>query len=181
MGKKSIPAVVHPPMTDESAIAVSLVENVHRADMNPRDKAVALNHLVEHLGSVQAASRETGVGESTIRKYVQLLALAPSLQESLAAGETKNTQALARLAQTFSDADVQESVWERISGFRQDIQLDVIGRVDGDLGNLGELVNQATQGSLGYRIVRNCPHDCPTIPAALKPKVAEMLASARAS
>jgi ParB/RepB/Spo0J family partition protein len=181
LGKKSIPAVVHPPMTDESATAVSLVENVHRADMNPRDKAVALNHLVEHLGSIQAASRETGVGESTIRKYVQLLALAPSLQESLAAGETKNTQALARLAQTFSDADEQESVWERISGFRQDIQLDVIGRVDGDLGNLDELVNQATEGSLGYRIVRNCPHDCPTIPAALKPKVAEMLASARAS
>ena len=181
LGRASIPAVVHPPMTDESATAVSLVENVHRADMNPRDKAVALNHLVEHLGSVQAASRETGVGESTIRKYVQLLALAPSLQESLAAGETKNTQALARLAQTFSDADEQESVWERISGFRQDIQLDVIGRVDGDLGNLDELVNQATEGSLGYRIVRNCPYDCPTIPDALKPKVAEMLASAHAS
>jgi ParB family chromosome partitioning protein len=181
LGRTSIPAVVHPPMTDESATAVSLVENVHRADMNPRDKAVALNRLVEHLGSVQAASRETGVGESTIRKYVQLLALAPSLQESLAAGETKNTQALAKLAQTFSDADEQESVWERISGFRQDIQLDVIGRVDGDLGNLDELVNQATEGSLGYRIVRNCPYDCPTIPDALKPKVAEMLASAHAS
>ena len=181
LGIESIPAVVHPAMTDESATAVSLVENVHRADMNPRDKAVAFKHLVELLGSVQAASRETGVGESTIRKYVQLLALAPALQESLAAGETKNTQALAKLAQTFTDVDEQESVWERVAGFRQDIQLDVIGRVESDLGNLDELVNQATEGSLGYRIVRNCPHDCPTIPDVLKPKVVAMLASARAS
>jgi ParB family chromosome partitioning protein len=178
LGIESVPAVVHPAMTDESATAVSLVENVHRADMNPRDKAVAFKHLVELLGSVQAASRETGVGESTIRKYVQLLALAPALQESLAAGETKNTQALAKLAQTFTDVDEQESVWERISGFRQDIQLDVIGRVESDLGNLDELVNQATEGGLGYRIVRNCPHDCPTIPIALKAKVAAMLSSA---
>lgn len=178
LGIEKIPAVVHPAMSTESATAVSLVENVHRADMNPRDKAVAFKHLIEMLGSVQAASRETGVGESTIRKYVQLLALSPALQDSLAAGETKNTQALAKLAQKFTDTDEQESVWERISGFRQDIQLDVIGRVENDLGNLEELVNQATEGGLGYRIVRNCPYDCPTIPAALKTQVASLITAA---
>jgi ParB/RepB/Spo0J family partition protein len=180
LGRTSIPAVVHEAMTDEAATAVSLVENVHRADMNPRDKAVAFKHLTDLLGSVQAASSETGVGESTIRKYMQLLALSPSLQESLAAGETKNTQALAKLAQRFPDPGEQETVWERISGFRQDIQHEVIGRVESDLENLGELVNQATEGSLGYRIVRNCPYDCPTIPPGLKPEVAAMLKTASA-
>src|SRR5205807_1554268 len=85
-------------------------------------------------------------------KYLHLLALSPSLQESLSAGETKNTQALAKLAQRFPDAEEQETVWERISGFRQDIQLEVIGRVEGDLDNLSELVNQATEGGLGYQI-----------------------------
>ncbi len=178
LGRTSIPSVVHEAMSDESATAVSLVENVHRADMNPRDKAVAFKHLVDLLGSVQAASSETGVGQSTIRKYLQLLALAPSLQESLAAGETKNTQALAKLAQRFPDVGEQETVWERISGFRQDIQLEVIGRIESDLDNLGELVDQAAEGGLGYRVVRNCPYDCPTIPQALKAEVAAMVAGA---
>src|SRR5262245_57284790 len=41
LDRESIAAVVHEAMSDESATAVSLVENVHRADMNPRDKAVA--------------------------------------------------------------------------------------------------------------------------------------------
>jgi ParB family chromosome partitioning protein len=175
LGRTNIPVLVHDAMSDESATAVSLVENVHRADMNPRDKAVAFKHLVDLLGGIQEASSETGVGQSTIRKYVQLLALAPSLQESLAAGEAKNTQALAKLAQRFPNSDEQEEVWGRISGFRQDIQLDVIGRVETGLDNLGELVDQAAEGGLGYSIVRNCPHDCPTIPDALKAQVAAML------
>lgn len=181
LGRSTIPAVVHPKLSDESATAISLVENVHRADMNPRDKAVAFKHLIELLGGVPAASRETGVGQATIRKYVQLLDLAPTLQESLAAGESKNTQALAKLAQRFDDHDQQELLWNRISGFRQDIQLDVLSRTEPDLGNLDELVNEATEGNLGYSIVRNCPHDCPTIPAALKHQVAELIASAAAT
>lgn len=145
--------------------------------MNPRDKAVAFKHLTELLGGVQAASRETGVGQATIRKYLQLLDLAPALQESLAAGESKNTQALAKLAQRFADPEQQEQVWDRISGFRQDIQLDVLNRAEPDLGNLDDLVNEATEGNLGYAIVRNCPHDCPTIPDGLKLQVAELLAT----
>ena len=57
LGRTSIPAIVHEAMTDESATAVSLVENVHRADMNPRDKAVAFKHLVALLGKSLPSSR----------------------------------------------------------------------------------------------------------------------------
>lgn len=38
---ESIPAIVRDVANDGDAIAISLVENVHRADMNPRDKARA--------------------------------------------------------------------------------------------------------------------------------------------
>lgn len=175
LGRDTIPAVIHDAMTDESATAVSLVENVHRADMNPRDKAAAFKTLVDRLGSTQAVSRETGVGEGTVRKYIQLLALAPELQERLAAGEAKNTEALASLARRFPDPERQLAVWERISGFRQDIQQVVIKRLDEDLENLEELVDQATEGELGYHLVRNCPFDCPTIPEPLKRQVAAMV------
>jgi ParB family chromosome partitioning protein len=177
LGRETIPAILHEAMTEEAATAVSLVENVHRADMNPRDKAVALKVLVDRLGGVQAVSKETGLAEGTIRKYLQLLALAPELQERLAAGEAKNTEALASLARRFPDRGRQLAVWKRISGFRQDIQQAILRRLDEDLTNLGELVDQAAEGELGYHIVRNCPFDCPTVPEPLKRQVAAMIDS----
>jgi ParB family transcriptional regulator, chromosome partitioning protein len=171
----TIPAIVRDTMSEADATAVSLIENVHRADMNPLDKARAFQTLLDKFGSLQSVSRETGVGVQTIRKYIQLLNLAPDLQQQLAAGETKGTQALARLAQQIEDPDKQTEVWKEIGGFRQDVQQEIIRRLDPDLDNLDELVDEASEGAFGVIRVRNCPYDCPTIPEPLKKKVASMI------
>jgi ParB/RepB/Spo0J family partition protein len=179
LGWSMIPAIVRDSMTDADATAISLVENVHRADMNPRDKAVAFKALLDRFGNFQTVSRETGVSVSTIRKYVQLLDLAPQLQEQLVAGEARNTEALARLAQRF-DADKQVEVWNKIRGFTQDVQQEIIKRADPGLENLDTLVDQAAEGAFNYYVVRNCPFDCPTIPESLKKQVAEMVEAFKA-
>src|SRR2546426_5036853 len=59
-------------MNGADATAVSLVENIHRADMNPRDKAIAFKALVGKFGDMQSVSRETGVGVQTDRKSTRL-------------------------------------------------------------------------------------------------------------
>ena len=94
LGMKSISAIVRDSMSASDATAISLVENVHRADMNPTDKARAYQTLHEKFGDLASVSRETGVGIATIKKYIQLLNLSPVLQDRLAAGEAKNTEAL---------------------------------------------------------------------------------------
>jgi ParB family chromosome partitioning protein len=176
LGYTTIPAIVREGMTVEDATAVSLVENVHRADMNPRDKAAAFGRLLAHLGTVGEVARTTGVGEATIRKYLQLRTLAPELQERLAAGDVRNTDALASLSKRFADdPERQLEVWDRIGAFRQDIQQDVIRELQPDLSNLGDLVDRAAEGGLGYHIVRNCPADCPAIPPPLKDHVSALL------
>lgn len=172
---RTISAIVRDTMSEADATAISLVENVHRADMNPLDKARAFKALVDKYGSLQSVNRETGVGVQTIRKYIQLLDLAPELQQQLAAGEAKSTQALARLAQQIEDPDKQMEVWREISGYRQDVQQDIIRRLDPDLDNLDELIDEADKGAFGVIRVRNCPYDCPTIPEPLKKKVASMI------
>jgi ParB family chromosome partitioning protein len=174
LGWSVIPAIVRDDMTDTDATAISLIENVHRADMNPRDKAVAFKALLAQLGDLWTVSRDTGVGIPTIRKYIQLLELAPPLQERLAAGEAKNTESLARLAQKF-DAQNQIEIWDKIEGFTQDVQQQIIKRTDKDLENLDDLVDKAAEGAFDYHIIRNCPFDCPTIPKPLKKQVAEMI------
>lgn len=179
LNHRTVAAVIHADLTEEQAVAVSLVENVHRADMNPRDKAAAFGTLLAQLGTVGEVTKATGIGEATIRKYLMLRSLAPELQEKLAAGEVRNTDALASLAKRFQDdPDDQLAVWDRIGGFRQDIQQDVIRKLSPDMANLDELVNQAAEGELGYRIVRNWPRDCPTIPPSLKPRVAALVREA---
>lgn len=175
LGWATIPAIVRDNVTDADATAISLVENVHRADMNPRDKAVAFKALLDRFGDVQRVSRETGVSVSTIRKYIQLLDLAPRLQDELAAGEARNTEALARLAQRFDDPDKQVQIWRRIAGFTQNVQQEIIKRVDSSLQNLDMLVDNAAEGAFAYHVVRNCPFDCPTIPEPLKSRVASMV------
>lgn len=179
LGKTTIPAIVRDSMNEADATAISLVENVHRADMNPLDKAKAFGALLNKFGDAQSVSRETGVGASTIRKYLQLLNLAPDLQGRLAAGEAKNTGALASLAQRFETADDQVQVWDRVGGFTQDVQQEIIKRLDGDLSNLDDVVAQATEGAFDYHIVRNCPFDCPSIPEPLKSEVARIVSEFR--
>ncbi|MEX2421587.1 MAG: ParB/RepB/Spo0J family partition protein [Actinomycetota bacterium] len=175
LGTTTIDALVRDEMTEEDATAVSLIENVHRADMNPRDKARALKKLLDQLGNIQSVCRATGVGDGTVRRYLQLLDLAPELQEGLAAGEVKNTEALAKLAKKFPDTNTQLTVWDKIAGYRQDVQLDVLKQLDSDLSNLEDLRDQAAEGALGIHMIRNCPFDCPTIPGGLKEQVALLL------
>lgn len=175
LGRTTIDAIVRDSMSEADATAISLVENVHRADMSPTDKARAFKALFDKFGDLGSVSRETGVGTSTIRKYIQLLALAPELQERLAAGEAKNTEALARLAQRFDDPTQQLEVWDQISGFTQDVQQQIIRRTDTQLSNLDELVSQAVEGAFDTRVIRNCPFDCPTIPDELKVQIERMI------
>lgn len=175
LGLDTIPAMIREGLSATDATALSLVENVHRADMNPRDKAKAFKALFDKYGSVLQVSRETGVGVQTIKKYLNLIDLAPELQAKLAAGEAKNTQALAQLAQRFVDPETQVETWERIGGFTQDVQQEIIRRLDNGLDNLDDLVDKAAEGEFGYQIVRNCPHDCRMIPDQIKWQVARMV------
>ncbi|CAN5680792.1 hypothetical protein BH24ACT21_BH24ACT21_12190 [soil metagenome] len=175
LGLATIPAMIREKMAEGDATAISLVENVHRADMNPRDKALAFKALLDKFGDLRSVSQETGVGPPTIRKYIQLLDLSPELQDRLAGGEAKNTQALALLAQQFDDPDKQIEVWDKVEGFTQNVQQMVIRNAAPNLENLSELVDQAAEGTFNYHVVRNCPFDCPTVPEPLKEEVKNMI------
>ncbi len=177
LGWSTISAVVRFGVDESDAKALSLVENVHRADMNPHDKAVAFKALLDRLGDIQKVSDETGIGSATVKKYLKLLSLAPELQQKLADGDAKHTEAMMRLSQRFEDSKKQVEVWDSIDGFTQDVQIAVIKRIEPGLQNLQAVVNQAAAGSFTVVSNRRCPFDCSEIPEALKPAVASMIAA----
>lgn len=170
----TIPAIVHNEMEDEDATVVSLVENVHRAEMNPIDKAQAYQAILNHYGNVDDVSRRAGVTVQTVRKYLQLLKLAPSIRGELGTRQgPAGVSAMARLAQMFLP-EQQEDALSLIEGFRQDIQIKIITESGGDLGNLAKLRTEAMEGAFD---IRSCLEGlCFDMPPEMKVEFKERLA-----
>lgn len=170
LGWETIPAIIRDITDDTDATILSLVENVHRADLNPIDKARAYQKIYEKYEDYSKVAKETGVSVSTIRKYLSLLRLAPSIQEKLATGEgPAGIGALSKLAETFAPEE-QKKVLDRIGGFKQQIQFEMIRRSDGDVNKLVDLREQALEGAFDTRVCRGLDM-CVFIPLELRETV----------
>ena len=97
-GLREIPALVkHVP--DQSALAVALIENIQREDLNPLEEAKGIARLVEEFGLTHdAAAKAVGRSRSAVSNLLRLTALAPPVQEYLLAGKLEMGHARALLA-----------------------------------------------------------------------------------
>jgi ParB family chromosome partitioning protein len=80
-GLQAIPALVRT-TDDASTLEQALVENVHRADLNPLEEAAAYQQLIEdfHLTHEQVAAR-VGRSRVAITNTLRLLQLPPAIQK----------------------------------------------------------------------------------------------------
>lgn len=151
IGNDPVPCLVRDAVDNAGAVALSLIENVHRADMHPLDKAKALKAMYDRNSSYERVARETAWSASTVRKYVQLLSLPGELQQKLNTAEgPAKVSALAKLASTFSGDEAVE-VYQRIAGFKQAVQEEIIKRSGGEVSKINELVQQAQEGLFDTR------------------------------
>jgi ParB family chromosome partitioning protein len=61
-------------LNDEEAAADALLENFQREDMNPVEKARAVQRLLQFM-TYEKASKTLGVSETTVRRMLDLLEL----------------------------------------------------------------------------------------------------------
>ncbi len=82
-GLSEIPAVVrHVP--DEAAIAMALIENIQRENLNPLEEARALERLISEFGLThQQAADAVGRSRAGVSNLLRLLELAPEVCELL--------------------------------------------------------------------------------------------------
>ena len=97
-GLDSVPVLVRD-VSDESAAAMSLIENIQREDLNPLEEAQGLQRLVGefHLTHEQAA-QAVGRSRSAASNLLRLLNLADPVQTMLMAGDLDMGHARALLA-----------------------------------------------------------------------------------
>ena len=155
LGKNAISAIIREKMDDTDATIISLIENVHRADMSPMDKAKAYQKIYGKYEDYNKVAKETGISISTVKRYLTLLNLAPSIQEKLSTNEgPAGIGALSKLASTFDSPEEQEEALEEIGDFKQTTQLEILKRSEGDLDRLPELKSEALEGAFDVKMCR---------------------------
>ncbi len=86
-GLKEMPALVRS-VPDQAALALALIENIQREDLNPLEEAQGISRLVDEFGlSHEAAAGAVGRSRSAVSNLLRLLQLAKPVQELLLAGK----------------------------------------------------------------------------------------------
>lgn len=96
-GLESIPAVVRE-VPDEAAIAMALIENIQREDLNPLEEALALQRLQQEFQLTQAQVADA-VGKSrvTVSNLLRLIGLPEDVKTMLSHGDLEMGHARALL------------------------------------------------------------------------------------
>jgi ParB family transcriptional regulator, chromosome partitioning protein len=99
-GLPQIPAVIRD-IPDEDAIAVALIENIQRENLNPLEEARALERLISEFELThQEAAEAVGRSRVSVSNLLRLLELAPEVSEMLERRELEMGHARALLGLT---------------------------------------------------------------------------------
>ena len=86
-GLDSIPAIIRD-VPDEAAIAMALIENIQRENLNPIEEAFALQRLQDEFGLTQAQVAEAvGKSRTTITNLLRLIGLSEDVRIMLEHGD----------------------------------------------------------------------------------------------
>lgn len=111
-GLQTIPAVVKA-VEEMGALEQAVVENLHRADLNPLEEAAAYQQLIEDFGLTQdQAAKRVGKSRSAVANLLRLFQLPPTVQRAISEGTLSAGHAKVLLSTP--DRSYQEALAKRI-------------------------------------------------------------------
>ncbi len=97
-GLSEVPALVRP-VADQAALALALIENIQREDLNPLEEAQGIKRLIDEFGLTHdAAATAVGRSRSAVTNLLRLIHLAKPVQDYLLGGDIDMGHARALLA-----------------------------------------------------------------------------------
>jgi ParB family chromosome partitioning protein len=112
VGRSTIPAIVRD-TRDDAMLRDALLENIHRANLNPLEEAAAYQQLLEEFGAThEELARRIGRSRPQISNTIRLLNLPAVVQRRVAAGVLSAGHARALLG--LDDAQAQEELAHRV-------------------------------------------------------------------
>ncbi|MFJ8011942.1 ParB/RepB/Spo0J family partition protein [Streptomyces sp. NPDC096339] len=111
-GLESIPAIIRA-TDDEKLLLDALLENLHRAQLNPLEEAAAYEQLLQDFSCTQdQLADRIGRSRPQVTNTIRLLKLTPPVQRRVAAGVLSAGHARALLK--LDDSEAQDELAERI-------------------------------------------------------------------
>ncbi|SHG19887.1 chromosome partitioning protein, ParB family [Jatrophihabitans endophyticus] len=111
-GLTAIPAIVRT-TADDAMLRDALLENIHRAQLNPLEEAAAYQQLLEEFGAThEELAGRIGRSRPQVTNTIRLLNLSLAVQRRVAAGILSAGHARALL--TIDDAETQDELAARI-------------------------------------------------------------------
>ncbi|MEV8516201.1 ParB/RepB/Spo0J family partition protein [Dactylosporangium sp. NPDC051484] len=112
LGREAIPAIVRE-TRDDAMLRDALLENIHRANLNPLEEAAAYQQLLDEFGAThEELAKSIGRSRPQISNTIRLLNLPALVQRRVAAGVLSAGHARALLG--LDDSEEQESLATRI-------------------------------------------------------------------
>jgi ParB family chromosome partitioning protein len=112
VGRETIPAIIRE-TRDDAMLRDALLENIHRANLNPLEEAAAYQQLLEEFGAThEELARRIGRSRPQISNTIRLLNLPAPVQRRVAAGVLSAGHARALLG--LDDGEAQEKLALRI-------------------------------------------------------------------
>ncbi|MCK4101018.1 ParB/RepB/Spo0J family partition protein [Acinetobacter radioresistens] len=123
-GLTEVPAIVRD-LNDQVAIALALIENIQRQDLNPIDQAIALQRFHDEFGlSHQEIAETVGKARTTVSNLLRLLSLAEPVKDFMQQGLLDMGHARAILTLKSKDQlKAADTVIEKSLSVRQTEQL----------------------------------------------------------
>lgn len=116
-GLTEVPVLIRE-VPDEAALAMSLIENIQRENLNPLEEAAGLQRLIDEFSLThQLVAEAVGRSRSAVTNLLRLLNLAPPVQEFLMQGELDmgHARALLSLAVATQLEAAREIVTKKLS------------------------------------------------------------------
>jgi ParB family chromosome partitioning protein len=112
-GLKEIEVVVRQPKDDKQRLALTLIENLQRADLNPIEVALGYLRLMKEFGINQTQlGEEVGKSKSGISNTLRLLELPEEIQKALQFGQL--TEGHGRALLMVSDPNLRHAVFKKV-------------------------------------------------------------------
>lgn len=107
-GLKALPVVIrHGVANEDDQLVLMLVENTHRRDLNPVERAEAYGALRNRGLTISEIARRTGTLASTVSYYLNLLMLDPVERQEVREGTRNSTEAIATVRDARQEARAQ--------------------------------------------------------------------------
>ncbi len=98
---------------DQQVVEAALVENIQRSDLNPIEKAQGFKDYLDRFGmNHEQLAQRLGLARSTISNLVNLLEMAPEVQEGVRLGQI--SEAHAKLLKGIKNKDRQIALFKQV-------------------------------------------------------------------